>query len=252
MTNSRCLLIARLLIGAAVLAGLAGCLSKPPPQVLVIGDLTDDGKKLTPPDVTHPVYYFPVVVGYREMGRVIAGEPVPDKNTVLHTLAVALAKRHYLVVNNQHPPDQLLVFWWGSLNPMIEDFGSNDPSQQVFFNEREMLALIGAYKTQMMAPWQEQEFRHHARDDRYYIILMAFDFEAARHHIKKPLWMAKMSTESRGTDLPAVIPALVASGAPTFGRDTQPEEINSGDAQKEENVTLGPMEVREYIPPAKK
>ncbi len=233
------------------MTGLTGCLSRPSPQVVVVGDLTDDGKKLPLPDAAHPVYYFPVVVGYKEMGRAIAGEPVPDKNTVLHTLAVALARRHYLVVDGQHTPEQVLVFWWGSLNPIIEDFGSNDPSQQVFFNEREMLALIGAYKTQMRAPWQEQDFRRHARDDRYYVILMAFDFAAAKRREKKLLWMAKMSTESHGTNLPEVIPALVASGAPVFGRDTKPEEINSGDVLKQENVTLAPLEVKEYIPPPK-
>jgi hypothetical protein len=132
--------------GIICLTVLAGCI---PPQVIVVGDLTATGKQLTPPDTQHPIYYFPLVVGYKEMGGVIAGEKVPVKNQVSHTLAVALAKQHYLVLDANHPPEQLLVFWWGSMNPQIEDFGSDDPMDQVFFNQSEMLALVGASATEV-------------------------------------------------------------------------------------------------------
>lgn len=210
------------------------------------------GRNQTSPDALHPTYYFPLVLGYKEMGAVIAGEKVPEKNVVLHTLAVELAKQHYLIMNDQHPPEQLLVFWWGSMNPQIEDFGSNDPAAQVFFNEREMLALVGAYKSTGIAPSQANDLRTASRDERYFIILMAFDFKAARQHQKKLLWMAKMSTESVGTSLPDVIPALVASGGPAFGRDTPPSFVDSGQSLKEGKVILAPMEVKDYLPAGKK
>lgn len=240
------------LLAMTVLTGLAGCTSTLPPQVIVVGDVTPAGKQLTPPDAAHPVYYFPLAVGFKELGASIAGEkPPPPKNDVSHTIAVELARQHYLVMNAQHPPDQLLVFWWGSMNPEIQDFGSNDPADQVFFNEREMLALIGAYKTQMMAPWAEQDLRSAARDDRYFVIVMAFDFAAARQHQKKLLWMAKMSAASVGTDLPSVIPALVATGGPTFGRDTPPTWVDSGKSLKEGHVILAPTEMKEVVPDKK-
>lgn len=234
------------------MAGLTGCMNRLPPQVIVAGDVTEMGQKLTVPDAGHPVYYFPLVVGYKEMGAVIAGEKVPEKNVVLHTLAVELAKQHYLVMNAQHSPQQLLVFWWGSMNPQIENFGSSDPSDQVFFNEREMLALVGAYKTSAIAPWKSDELRTAARDDRYFLILMAYDFAAAREHKKKLLWMAKMSTESVGTDLPSVISSLVASGGPAFGRDTPPSVVDSSQLLKEGKVILAPLEIKDYLPPDKK
>jgi len=234
------------------LAGLAGCMNNLPPQVIVVGDVTEMGKQLAPPDTQHPIYYFPLVVGYKEMGAVIAGEKVPEKNIVVRTLAKELAKQHYLVMNEQHPPEQVLVFWWGSMNPEIQDFGSSDPSEQVFFNEREMLALVGAYKASGIAPWKSQDLAVAARDDRYFVILMAYDFAAARQHQKKLLWMAKMSTESVGTSLPDVIPALVASGGPAFGRDTPPSWVDSDKSLKQGQVILAPIEVKEYLPADKK
>ncbi len=228
---------------------LAGCSQVLPPQVLVVGDLTPLGKAQTPPDAAHPVYYYPVTVGYKEIGATYAGEsPPPKKNDVAHTLAVALAKQHYLVMTPEHPPQQVLVFWWGSMNPDIQDFGSNDPTEQVFFNEREMLALVGAYKLEGMPHWTTDDIKSAARDDRYFVIVMAFDFEAARHRQKKLLWMAKMSTPSLGTDLTSVIPALVASGASAFGRDTMPEVLDSSHVLKEGRVILAPLQIKETLP----
>ncbi|MDI1248438.1 MAG: hypothetical protein PSV13_06100 [Lacunisphaera sp.] len=240
-----------LLINTLCLATLAGCMHKQAPQVIVVGDLTKLGRELPPPSRQQPVYYFPLVVGYKEVGSIIAGEKVPEKNVVLHTLAKELAKQHYLVMNAEHPPEQLLVFWWGSMNPEIQDFGSNDPTEQVFFNEREMLALVGAYKATGIAPWQSNDLRTAARDDRYFVILMAYDFAAARQRQKKLLWMAKMSTESVGTSLPDVIPALVASGGPAFGRDTPPSFVDSGRMQ-DGKVILAPLEIKEFLPAGKK
>lgn len=231
---------------------LAGCSSALPPQVLVVGDVTPLGQKARQPDAEHPIYYYPLPVGFKEYGAPIAGEkPPPKKNDVSHTLAVALAKQHYLVMDAAHPPDQVLVFWWGSMNPEIQDFGSNDPLDQVFFNEREMLALVGAYKTQMMPYWQTADIKTAARDDRYFVIVMAFDFAAAKQRQKKLLWMAKMSTPSLGTDLGTVIPALVASGASAFGRDTMPTVLDSSQVLKEGKVTIAPLEIKGTVPEKK-
>lgn len=240
----------RWLVGSG-LAVLAGCSTPLPPQVIVVGDVTAEGQKLEPPSAGRPTYYFPLVVGYKEMGAVAAGEKVPVKNEVLRTLAVALAKQHYLVMDATHPPEQLMVFWWGSMNPEIQDFGSDDPTEQVFFNKREMLALVGAYKADRLTPWASEDLQTAARDDRYFVILMAFDYAAARQRQKKLLWMAKMSTAAVGTDLPSVIPALAASGRPAFGRDTTPDWVDSGKV-REGSVIIAPLEVKETVPDGKK
>lgn len=236
----------------AWLTGLAGCTSaRQAPQVLVIGDVTEAGKKLTPPNPEHPVYYFPLPVGYKELGAIVAGEKQPPKNDVSHALAVALARQGYRVMDAQHPPEQLLVFWWGSMNPKIDDFSTGDPDEmpnQVFFNEREMLALVGAYKADSLAPWESHDLRTAAREDRYFVIVLAFDFEAARKHEKKLLWMAKMSTESLGRTLTETFPALIASGGPAFGQDTKPGWVDSSQPLKQGKVIVAPLEVKEYLP----
>lgn len=240
------------LLAAAVVSVLAGCAGSLPPQVVVVGDLSPVGKKLTPPDAAHPVYYFPLPIGYKEVGATYAGEkPPPEKNGVSHTLAVALAKQHYLLMTPEHPPTQLLVFWWGSMNPEIQDFGSSDPTEQVFFNKREMMALVGAYKLDAPFGARVDDVKAAATQDRYFVVVMAFDYAAATKHQKQLLWMAKMSTAGHGTDLAAVIPALMASGAPAFGRDTQPDIVDSANLLKEGTVNIAPLEVKETVPEKK-
>ena len=107
MTTPRFPVSARCLLGATgltILALLAGCVALPP-QVLVVGDVTAAGKKLSPPDAGHPVYYYPLVMGYQQLGAIVAGEKQPVKNDVSHALALALAKQNYFVMDAQHPPD---------------------------------------------------------------------------------------------------------------------------------------------------
>ena len=54
-------------LGVAGVVLLAGCRGvNLPPQVVVVGDVTALGKKLPEPDATHPVYYFPLAVGFKE------------------------------------------------------------------------------------------------------------------------------------------------------------------------------------------
>src|SRR6185369_4147777 len=86
----------------------------------------------------------PVVAGWREEGAVVAGEKPPPTLTVVHEFAKTLATQGYLVVGPKTPrPTLLLVFHWGYMNPEVTDFGSDDPTQKVVFNQKEMLALVG-------------------------------------------------------------------------------------------------------------
>src|SRR4051812_21913361 len=91
------------LLGVGWVVFQAGCANNLPPQVLVVGDLTPLGKASAPPDAEHPVYYYPLVVDYREMGATYAREPAPPKkDEVSHTLAVALAKQNYFLATMAH------------------------------------------------------------------------------------------------------------------------------------------------------
>ena len=60
-----------------------------------------------------------------------------------------------------------------------------------------------------------------ARRARYYLMVSALDFKEANEHKKFVVyWTARVSTDLEGNTLDGVLPALIESGAPHFGRDT--------------------------------
>jgi hypothetical protein len=232
--------------------------ANPQVEVNVVVDMTEAGRKVAPPSKEKPAYYFPVVGGYREEGALVAGEKAPPRNDVIHVLARALASQGYLVIGAKTPPPSLvLVLHWGYMNPQLEDFGSNDPAQRVFFNENEMLALVGGHTLGGLGlDFERESVMQAAEDDRYFVVVAAYDWAAAQQKKKVLLWSAKMSVPSAGTSLTEVIPALAKAGAPQFGRETTRPLQQLVPIGREGKVEVGTPTVvpekTDAAPPAKK
>jgi hypothetical protein len=210
-------------------------------EVNVNTTLTEAGQKVAPPTKEKPAYYFPVVAGWREEGAVVAGEKPPPKDLVIHELAKALAAQGYLVMGPKTPPPSLLlVLHWGYMNPEIQDFGSNDPTQKVFFNQNEMLALVAGSTINNLGFFSEREaVMEGAQDDRYFIVVVAYDFADAAQKKKTKLWVARMSTPSSGLTMADVVRPLAASGGPLFGRETKQPQWISAPIAREGKVEIG-------------
>jgi len=220
---------------ASVRAGEPQC------EVNVNSSVTEAGKKITPPTPAHPAYYFPIVAGWREEGSIVAGEKPPPRLLVIHQLAKALAAQSYLVVGPKTPaPTVLLVFHWGYMNPQIEDFGSNDPAQKVFFNQKEMLALVGGTTLPNLdLNFEREAVMQGAEDDRYFVVVMAYDFADAVKRKKTLLWVDRMSTPSAGMVMADVVVPLITSGGPLFGRETTQPKWVTVPVVREGRVEIG-------------
>ena len=217
MFAARPALLACVLLAGALQAG------EPRVEVNVNTTLTEEGRKLAPPTPAKPLYYFPLVAGWREEGALVHGEKPPPTLLVIHELARVLAAQGYVVVGPKTPsPTVLLVFHWGYMNPQIDDL-NGDPAnpQKVFFNQREMVGLVGGSTLSNLDLNSEREaVMQGAEDDRYFVIVVAYDFADAQKKKKTRLWVARMSTPSTGLTMADVVPALIKSGGPFFGRET--------------------------------
>jgi hypothetical protein len=236
-------------LAAVALAGVsplfAGFLGFGPPRetdVNVVVDMTEAGRKITPPTKESPAFYYPVLAGYRESGSLVAGETSPPPTAVAKLIAKALAAQHYYVVGTKTPPPSLmLVFHWGYMNPQIDDIGDSENPQQQFWNQREMLALVAGNTLKNINPvgFQREDVLIAAREDRYFVIVSAYDFEAAKTKKKVLLWQAKMSTPSNRVSLAEVIPSMITAGGPRFGRETKLPESVTTPLAKEGKVDIG-------------
>jgi hypothetical protein len=169
-------------------------------DVNVVVDMTEEGRKLTPPTKEKPAFYYPVLAGYREEGSLVAGEKSPPPNSVAKLFAKALAAQHYYVVGTKTPaPTIILVFHWGYMNPKIDETGDIENPEKIFWNQKEMLALVAGNTLNNISAlsFEREDILQAAQDDRYFALLSAYDFAAAKEKKKKLLWQAKMSTPSR-------------------------------------------------------
>jgi hypothetical protein len=226
-------------------------------EVNVNVDLTPAGRKLTLPTREHPAYYFPVVGGYREEGAVTAGDKAPPRRMVVRQLAKTLAEHGYLVAGAKTPaPTVLLVFHWGCMNPEIEEFGdvSGDPeeSRKLFLNQKKMLALVaGQSLANLDLDFEREAVMQGAEEDRYFVVISAFDFAAAQQRKKVLLWRTKMSTTADTGDIGDVLATLIKSGGPWLGRETVRPVWTKQPFEPRGTVKLGDLKVQEYLEPGR-
>lgn len=261
------------------LTGAALC-AEPPrnrAEVAINADLTAEGEKYPRPTPDRPAYYVPVILGWHEGGKIVAGEEPPKRELVLKQLGQALAKEGYVLQAlrpdaNKTLPSLIIAVEWGYLNPLVSDHGAldlstgdggsmapaeirNDPTQTGVsdFNQSEMVALVAgpAFAARLAATgslgltqrdWER--LRDAVAEDRYFVIVSAYDFEASVKGEQRLLWRARMSTARHKVWMDDVLPALVAAGAPLFGRQTEAPAWKEYPV-REGRVVLGDLKVLE-------
>jgi hypothetical protein len=260
--------LATLLAGSARAGILDWILPKHDVQVIAVTDTTAVGALRRPATPASPAYYAAVSAGYRDLGGIIAGEKIPNKDEVLQTIAKVLAKQGYLPSTEGHPPSLLLVWTWGTMNTDRFYDGNPDDMEGRQVNRNQLMRFMGAYKLGMMSKdprsaWQDDMtgrydmlFRNADQDmiyelaseDLYVAAIAAYDFAAAAAEKKKVLlWTTKISCPSRGLAMKETLPAMLALAGPYIGRETTiPVSIKATDKFKPE-VKIGDPTVVEYL-----
>jgi hypothetical protein len=234
-------------------------------NVITVTDTTPVGALLRQPSPERPVYYTAINAGYRDLGGIIAGEKIPNRDAVVKTITTVLAKRGYLPATQAHAPSLLLIWMWGTMNTDRFYDGSTDNPDGVQINRRQLLRFMGAYKVGLVAKepngfdpdsLMPGLFSHGAdadaiadaaTDDLYVAAISAYDFGAATKKQKVLLWTTKISCPSRGLMLPEALPVMLAIAGPNIGRETpKPVWISASDKFKPE-VKIGNPEVVEYL-----
>ncbi|QYM78704.1 hypothetical protein K0B96_15590 [Horticoccus luteus] len=192
-------------------------------EINVNGSVTEAGRRLARPTPERPAYYFPLLANWRTDDAVEPGEKPPAEALLTHPLVRALAQQGYRVATAKTPPPTLLlVFYWGAVAADSEDM-SDDPDapDPVLLNAQEMLTLVGASEVHnLQMSIERQRVLDAAAQDRFFVIVTAYDYADARKKTKTELWQARMSTPAQGVEISDVVQALVESGAPQFGRES--------------------------------
>jgi hypothetical protein len=208
--------------------------------MVVVAEQTNPEAKPALPTPDHPAYYVAYDAGYIEAGDPVAGEEPPSAAAVAQALRGTLATQNYLPAS---APSLLVVYHWGVIRPdshQIRDTFNIQPNLKArialvatsrmagemenFLLERRMGRINPAFRVPGFLAIQERDLLDLARDDRYFVIVSAYDFAALTRRETKLLWRLKVSTRSPGESMAEALPALLSGGAPYFGRnlkDTQ-------------------------------
>jgi hypothetical protein len=247
------ILVAAIVLGAVAVPAGYGETNRT--QIDIVVDMTSQGRKVQPPSHDKPAFYIPYVRGYVELGKAREGTDPPPPLAVEHQIALELARDGYFVISKASPiPSFILVIQWGCANPVIGNFNDGDASQKRFFNEGQMLAIVGGNTLEHMdLDFNREQVMQGAEQDRYFVALTAFDYKAYSHGRKKvKLWEAKMSLPSTGVMIDDAIPALVRAGGPLFGRETTRPKMLILPLTPEGRVIIGTPTVKDYqdaLPP---
>jgi hypothetical protein len=271
MRTLSALILALAIVGSGRAGILDWIIPKHDVEVIAVTDTTPVGALRRAASPANPVYYTAISAGYRDLGGIIAGEKIPNKDEVLKTIAKVLAKQGYLPATDAHQPSLLLVWTWGTMNTDRWYSGNPDDTDGRQINRNQLMRFMGAYKLGMVSKdahsaWQDEMFPMSgmlfrnadqdmifelASEDLYVAAIAAYDYSAALRKEKTLLWTTKISCPSRGLSMPETLPAMLALAGPYIGRETTiPVSIKATDKFKPE-VKIGDPTVVEYIDNAK-
>ncbi|HWA27179.1 MAG TPA: hypothetical protein VG734_16100 [Lacunisphaera sp.] len=111
----------------------------------------------------------------------------------------------------------------GALNQALSDGESNALSQGAFIARN--AALLGyardlnKERRKMVPSMEELTMSTELNEERYFVVLMAYDYQFMRKE-KKPklLWVTRLSVRSPGNNFTEAMPILALAGADVFGR----------------------------------
>lgn len=111
----------------------------------------------------------------------------------------------------------------GLLNMALEDAATGQQGAEATIARN--AALLGytrplaKERRKMMPSPEELTMSLELNEERYFVVLMAYDYQYMRkEHQRKLLWVTRISVQSPGNNFTEAMPALVQAGANVFGR----------------------------------
>ena len=171
---------------------------------------------------------------FAQIGQIIAGP---------------LAKLNYRPAFKAADAGLLILVFWGSTEGSIE-YGGDSFRDMLDERNARILGYSAALAEARSAAARSvvaQDVISEVGDNRYYVVLQAYDFKTAVKEKKlKPLWVTRMSLHESGAFAPA-LEEMVLGAARYFGRDS--DGLLRGERERNGTVELGPLKVIETAPP---
>ncbi|HTX64441.1 MAG TPA: hypothetical protein VMD31_01605 [Opitutaceae bacterium] len=209
-------------------------------DMAVVAEFGDPSLAPAAPSAEHPAYYVAYDGGYIEAGDPIAGERPPTAGAVARNLAATLASQHYLAATPGIAPSLVLVYHWGRLNRdsyqlrtstrlqpnLLARIALVTPREYGRRIEEDLLDRRQPVGTQFpILDITERNLLQLVADNRYFVVVSAYDFGSVTQGAAKLAWRLKASTRSAGVGMNEALAALLRGGAPFLGRNLSQTQL---------------------------
>ncbi len=252
----------------------------------VMTEMTAEGKKLPPASREDPAYFVSQPGGYHMEGHGLADEKQPTAAELEGSMKRALAVNGYLPASPGHPPTLLIIYHWGSHNNLDQGSVEVEGTAFQDVRHKNLLsraALVGGTKfaDELKAALEKQDRQNELADaapagltmmpimnplhlfverdaktrqlfeqsteDCYYVIASAYDYQSVARGQRVLLWRSKLTADARGVSMPDTLPGLILNAGQYLGRDMPESATLTKRVDRDTQVRLGPLEVKEYI-----
>ncbi len=211
----------------ALLVGISTVRAAKPstPVVVISSEVNEDA----PHSLQKPTTPLSVVVQpgiFEEIGSIAASREVyPTGDVVAGLLQAALDPAKFLP-GTESDADLVLVTHWGEISrngPQLPVPGKPGSS----YSMMRVLMMGRSVKPPFMAPSFASELNAEAKEDRYYLIVSAYDGKALRENKPLLVWQTRLSADSLRNHRKDVWPSMVAAGKSYFGQNLEVPVIDA-------------------------
>jgi hypothetical protein len=256
---------------ALVAAGMLGTVAAPAAagrnlQMVVVAEQTDARTPRTLPTPELPAFYVAFDGGYIEAGDPIANEQPPAASAIAQALESTLASQGFEPATGTQTPSVVIIYHWGLLNRdsraarngnkidpnlharlSLVSTNRQDGEIEKYLVDRRLLATSSALAHAPEIPnFHERDILQLAHDNRYFVVVSAYDYAAVIRQEGGLLWRAKMSTYSGRVSMADALPTLIRGGAPYLGRNLRDFEYVAASMV---SGSLGQPGARQFAPP---
>lgn len=171
-------------------------------------------------------------------GGVVSDPTIDDMgfDAIARTIALPLSEQNYVPSRNPNGTNILIMVYWGRSSGSYLDTDGSDKDYVDAWNAQLMgfdtlrfirertdastVFLGRSLRSQMLDQLHSSEIAA-LEMDRYYVIMQAFDFQAAwKHKRMKLLWETRFSLSERQHDFARELPTMAHTASIYFGQDT--------------------------------
>ena len=205
------------------LLAVASADARSPGDTKVVSHVYNGYARVKLPDGSTQAETYVFAEGGMFDGQPIGGDTVGTIgfDEVARIVAQALRGQNYLPAPHDEAPKQLIMLWYGTTQSTADK-----PTAYELIEARNArilgFQLDRSRASDLSFTTMAEDFRREFEAGRYFVVIKAYDFAAAKNERRlKLMWESRFSIQRQAVNFDQELPVMAAFAARTFGQETK-------------------------------